>query len=326
MGERKLEALAARGRSSKALFQRIYDLATDVAGSPGPTKPESRSTLKTLFAALTVAPSRAPPTTGGSERSIADEFGVLVREHNPEVALDNLFLIPGGADGCQPCRGLFDAADVSSRRMANVLRRELEALPGAWRVFVDTDGDLDMSATMRIVVRAVQSVAMFTEADASDFRRVRVFLQDLLEAQSDSGASPCAAVGVICFNKVAPDPSHRAPARWEPLGCGVKPHLLAVRDLVARYTAKLANFVVAPEPQPRAARLRLFANVPPALRTPGAGAGGDEEALRAAFIQATFMVVQEFKKPVSSAASLSCRSKQITDSQPTDHSPPTTDE
>jgi hypothetical protein len=227
-----------------------------------------------------------------------------VREHNSEVALDNLFLIPGGADGCQPCRGLFDApgADVSSRRMANVLRRELEALPGAWRVFVDTDGDLDMSATMRIVVRAVQSVAMFTEADASDFRRVRVFLQDLLEAQRDSGASPCAAVGVICFNKVAPDPAHRAPALWEPLGCGVKPHLLAVRDLVARYTAKLANFVVATEPQPRAARLRLFANVPPALRTPGAGAGGDDEAARAAFVKATFMVVQEFKKPGICAA------------------------
>lgn len=159
----------------------------------------------------------------------------------------------------------------------------------------DTDGDLELSTSMRVVLRAADTCALFTETDPADFRRIRGFCEDVHAMRQDitgeramvGGERWCASIAVVCFNKVRPSTDLKPFAE---LGCNVKPLMVAVRELIDSFSHKLASFVL----DPTSARVTrgLFAHMPASTAAPGS----TEEDRVAAFKRSSFLVVQEFLK------------------------------
>jgi hypothetical protein len=295
-GEKAMEALHTQGKSTAHLF--AY-LAETVARRSPLVPPRSasvtpdtvaRGSFMDAWRRLSVSAHKpeVPPTPGPPPaKNIADAYGVLVHRHNPHIALDNLFLIPNGS-GRQPAFGL-DLISPSYRRMAHSLREHLLALPGTWRCFFDTDGDLELSGSTEVVVRAVDTCAMFTETDSSDFRRVCIFLNDLqaIRRACQLDGSMCASVAVVVFNKV--EASTQQDVRFEDLGCAVRPHIVSVRQMVLDFAGRLANVVLCSASA--AGQLGLFSNAPGAAAAPGTS----EEGRRAGLLRSSFMVMQHYR-------------------------------
>lgn len=287
VGEAAFEALHKEGKSADNLFNYLYSNM-----SPENPTPETVDRMEFLnlwrHSAIKKAPPPSPPQP--QLTNVADKFGVRVCDINPGFCVENLVLIPGGGTGRQPCAG-FDSLQNNEdniRRLAKTLRDHLRDLPGVWRVYFDTDGELDMSTSMQVVVRACDSVALFTETDPSDFRRVRVFVEDLLEIRRLQmvDEDSCAGIAVVCFNKVEPYAKDHRP--FEELGCNVMPQMLAARSLVLSFAEKLSSFVM--HPDTGIARMGLFTNVPKLAP------GTPEKDLIAAFKRSSFMVMQLYKK------------------------------
>ena len=300
-GEQAFEALHRQGSSSEALF--MYLDTTVAARSPPSTQGKGSapdSTFMSRWRRLSVAPPIATPPPQPAYRNIVEDFGVAVKDHNPLLNLPNLFLIASGGTGRQPCANIGNVSGeeadkvAAMRRIAKSLSEHLHALPDrSWRVFFDTDGELDFSTSLRVALRSCDSVVLFTETDPSDFRRIRVFIEDLVEEKIASAAAMSgqddqlvAGVAAIVYNKVAPDPQGLP---FEALGCAVTPHMVAVRDLVKSFSQRIADFVFDAGSDPAARRMRVFTKVPEAD-------GADPAALMAAFTHDTFMVMQDFKK------------------------------
>ncbi len=263
------------GANAAELFKHLLAMVDDG---------ELAETLSALKVSSSASKGAGPPT-------LVSQFGVPVRELNPEIALDNLFLVRGGTTGHQPCRFLFGADDAlppdDMRRLAAVLRRELAALPGVWRVFFDSDpiGNLETNISMRVMICAADDMVLFTEAGAADLLRAHGFLGVLAlqQAAEAKASSPCAGVSVVCFNKVLPDPAHGA-ALWAPLCCAVRPHMRAARKVIESYANNIADFAVSG----KVALRRLF-QVSASPHALGVSKGD--------FIARTFMVMQDFRRP-----------------------------
>lgn len=95
----------------------------------------------------------------------------------------NLYLIPGGhRSGVLPL--LFGILQQSAGRngdfprqhtdpetiLVEALKTALEQLPGSWKVFFDTDGDLAFSPCTRVATRIAAGVVMPLEPTKLDFR------------------------------------------------------------------------------------------------------------------------------------------------------------
>lgn len=293
-GQTEIESLYDEGRSAEHLFQFLNAnliLDTDIG--------KRRSFLSRLRD-MTVSPdpsscasscsSETSTPRKGQLTNVVEEFGIPVGYVNPMIELDNLYLIPGGGGVRheEPCAGLDGLKDniVGIRRLAKTLRGYLLDLPGTWRVFFDTDGKLSKSTTVQVVTCANDSIALFTEADAADFRRVEEFIDDLLQGKkrNKSVGKPCAGIGVVCFNKVERDVQRRP---FQELGCNVSPQHTAVRDLMRSFALRLTKSVIL---ENRAEGLHLFTNVPPAHP-------GHEQEQMAEFLRKSFLAVQNFSKP-----------------------------
>lgn len=292
VGQTEIESLYDEGRSAEHLMQflnanlildadvgkRRSFLSRLLAVSPDPGSCSSSSSSETS------TPRK------GQLTNVVEEFGIPVGYINPMIELDNLYLIPGGGGAAneEPCASLDGLKDniVGIRRLAKTLRDYLMDLPGVWRIFFDTDGKLNKSTTVQVVTCASQSIALFTEADAADFRRVEEFIDDLLRGKkrNKSVGKPCAGIGVVCFNKVERDAQRRP---FQELGCNVSPELTAVRDLMRSFALRLTKSVIL---ENRAEGLHLFTNVPPAVP-------GREKEQMAEFLRKSFITVQNFSKP-----------------------------
>ena len=114
-----------------------------------------------------------------NKANIASKFGVPVKDYNENIPYENLYLIPGG--GSDPgitteLEGLQNDPEAI-KNMAKRLLVCFEDLPGGnWRIFIDTDGETHVGNTLKILLRACDSCVIVTEANAADFRRIKLLL------------------------------------------------------------------------------------------------------------------------------------------------------
>ena len=262
-GEAAFEKLYKEGKSSQNLFRYLFSNMSAEMSAPGTSGHKTFTDIWRRTFVIDGQSAVPPPTPPPQNQliNVVDKFGVRVSEHNSRFCAQNLFLIPGGGNSRQPCAGFDDLHGnlANTRRLAIALREHLAALPGTYKVYFDTDGELDMSVTLQVVVRACDSIALFTETDPSDFRRVRVFLEDLLEIRRLQMVeeNSCAGIAAVVFNKVEPD-TRRQP--FTDLGCSITPHMVAARSLILSFAQKASSVVLNPETQ--FIRLGMFTNIP----------------------------------------------------------------
>ena len=287
-GHSEIESLYDEGRSAEHLFQFLNaNLVMD-------TDMGKRRSFFSKLRDLAVAPdpsscssSEASTPRQGQLTNVVDEFGIPVSYVNPMIELDNLFLIPGGGGLSreEPCLGIEGLDNiVAIRRLSKTLRAHLMNVPGVWRVFFDTDGKLAKSSTVQVVTCSSDSIALFTEADTADFRRIEEFIDDLMRGKKRNQAvgKPCAGIGVVCFNKVERDIRRRP---FQEFGCAISPQLPAMKDLMRSFAFALTKSVIV---ENRAQGLHLFTNTPPPLSELNQNARMHE------FLHKTFLVMQNF--------------------------------
>lgn len=211
------------------------------------------------------------------EMNVAKRFGVPVSEVNPGIPMPNLLLIPSGATKRQPCSG---TGRLDILRLARNLRSRLDALPGDWQVFLDTDGDLTFSPATEVALRTANLCYIPYQPTESDHDRATEAVSRLQRLQP-----PAAKVGGIVYNMVAPEPRSTGEG-WGPYSASFRPHEVAVRRMVDDFSA---DWWARAQSTPGS-----FA------ATPSAEVEGGQDG----FVQGSVVLMQDFGKPGNLAAEL----------------------
>jgi cellulose biosynthesis protein BcsQ len=266
-----------RNQTAKALMKLLN------SDTPAVTPKPSSSTKMSTISRITRRMSIWGTSSARGPVNIADEFGVSVHEHNDHVRksdIKNLSIIPGGIKNEQPCAALPAQVDIA--RMAERMREFFQALPGTWRIFIDTDGDLDLTSSSSIALNAAHTCIIPSEVEACDFSRVLSMINTINTIKSEKEHNDGAAsIAVLCMTKVDPQGRAGSPiTAWEEMNCAVKPHMLVDRSMIERFADTVA--AVALETP------NIFAHYPET---------GTDEERRRAFKQGTFVVFAQTKTP-----------------------------
>ena len=98
-------------------------------------------------------------------------FTVKVHEVNANVP-ENVLVVPGGPTP----NDLSAFLPEQLPGICNALLQALTGSPRAWKVFFDTDGDLNFSPYTKIAMHCADGVIVPLEASQFDFKRVETFL------------------------------------------------------------------------------------------------------------------------------------------------------
>ena len=293
-----IEQMYRNKQSTRALFEFLMEYNDQKT-------PERSSEIKSWLRAWST-PIQALNIDGKNKQeldslNIADKFGVLVADYNSHITMENLYLIPSGCDDRQPASG-FDEGHIP--KLAKLLRLLIKDLPGKpWKIFFDTDGDYNLTKSLKVILRASDTLVTVTEVDNLGFRRIITLLEDLREYQTDLSTRPSredkdqfpgvvertwiAKLSAILFNKV--EPSSQTGKHFDELGCRVLPHMKATRRLIVENANKFTGLVMT-KIGIISSHMKSLEDLPP----------GMTEEERSRFLKGRmYAVIQNFKVPLS---------------------------
>ena len=173
-----LEALYKDKISSRHLFEFLLKHQTEAT-------PKDAGQRRLFYESFYSPMESLTLTKGKTEErvmpDIAKMFSVRVCDYNAHIPMENLHLIPSGHDDRQPAAGMGENAVP---KLAKLLRMCLDDLQGKnWKIFFDTDGDFQLTNSLKVILRACDTMVTITEVDTLGFQRIVLLLEDIKEYQ-----------------------------------------------------------------------------------------------------------------------------------------------